>query len=373
MDSATGKRVKLQCANWPAHIGVMLAEGLDKQPIEHIVSQLPKLGLNCVRLTWATFMFTRYPNQTVQQALDSLGLPDAKKGIINNNPKLLNMTHPQAYASVVDELGAANIMVISDNHISEPKWCCAPDDGNAFFGDKNFDPKEWIQGLSMAAQLLKGKSNVVGVSLRNELRGPLQNLDGWYRNMTQGALAVHQANPNALVIISGFNNDNDLSFLKTNSLNLTLDGKLVYEVHSYPVSGEKKDWGNQSANLLCGKVKQELDSKAGFLTTGPNPAPLVLTEYGIDLIARTEGDSQWLNCILAYIAASDLDWAWWGLQGSYYLREGRANAGESYGLLTSQWDEPSFPEFPQKFLLVLRKLQGTLINYMQLIFIWLIN
>ncbi|KAI9119012.1 hypothetical protein K1719_009687 [Acacia pycnantha] len=41
-----------------------------------------------------------------------------------------------------------------------PKWYypkCTPNDGNAFFGDKDFDPKEWLLGLSLPAQLLQAK------------------------------------------------------------------------------------------------------------------------------------------------------------------------------------------------------------------------
>ncbi|XP_054817943.1 glycosyl hydrolase 5 family protein-like isoform X1 [Prosopis cineraria] len=339
-------------------MSVMLAEGLDKQPIKHIILQLHNLKLNCVRLTWATYMFTRYSNNTVQQTLDSLGLANTKAGITEHNHDVLTMTHPQAYVYVVDQLAAQNIMIISDNHISEPKWCCAPDDGNAFFGDTSFDPKEWLQGLSMAAQLLKDKPNVVVMSLRNELRGPLQNTNSWYGNMTQGAQTVHQGNPNVVVLISGFYNDNDLSFLKDKPLNLTFKDKLAYEVHAYTVSGEPKNWSNQSANYLCGKVNNELNSHAGFLTTSSNPAPLLMTEYGIPLSPnRTEPDERWLTCVLAYLAVNDLGWGWWGLQGSYYLREGNVNPGESYGLVDFQWKKPSYPEFPNRFQLVLKTLQ----------------
>ena len=155
--------MKLRCANWPAHMSVMLAEGLNKQPIANILSQITNLGLNCVRLTWATYMFTRYSNQTIQQSLDDLKLGGIKTGSMNNNPNVLNMTHPQAYAFVVDQLGAHNIMLVSDNHISEPKWCCGNDDGNTFFGDRSFDPEEWVQGHTLAAQFLKGKPNVSDV------------------------------------------------------------------------------------------------------------------------------------------------------------------------------------------------------------------
>ena len=51
-------------------------------------------------------------------------------------------------------------MVVSDNHISQPRWCCDNNDGNGFFGDRYFDPQEWFQGISLAAQSLKSKAQV---------------------------------------------------------------------------------------------------------------------------------------------------------------------------------------------------------------------
>ena len=204
----------------------------------------------------------------------------------------------------------------------------------------------------------------MGISLRNELRCPLQNLDGWYGNVTKGALAVHQASPDALVIISGFYNDNDLSFLRAKSLNINLDNKLIYEVHTYSNSGEKKDWSKQSANYLCGKLKHELDNKAGFLTTGPNTFPLFLSEFGTNLMTRSDPEERWLTCILSYLAGGDIDWAWWGLHGSYYLREGKLDTGEAYGLLNFQWNQPSYEQFRQQFQLALKTLQGMVFKLM---------
>lgn len=71
-------------------------------------------------------------------------------------------------------------MVILDNHVSQPGWCCSENDGNGFFGDKYFNPDLWIKGLTMMATMFKGVANVVGMSLRNELRGPRQNAPDWY-------------------------------------------------------------------------------------------------------------------------------------------------------------------------------------------------
>jgi hypothetical protein len=83
--------------------------------------------------------------------------------------------------SVVSSLGDNNLMVILDNHVSKPGWCCSPSDGNGFFGDGNFEPDVWVDGLTRMATLFSGVPNVVGMSLRNELRGPRQNSNDWYK------------------------------------------------------------------------------------------------------------------------------------------------------------------------------------------------
>lgn len=82
---------------------------------------------------------------------------------------------------MVSSLGKNNVMVILDNQVSKPGWCCSSSDGNGFFGDQYFNPDIWIKGLTRMATLFKGVANVVGISLRNELRGPKQNVDDWYK------------------------------------------------------------------------------------------------------------------------------------------------------------------------------------------------
>ncbi|KAK7356928.1 hypothetical protein VNO80_16208 [Phaseolus coccineus] len=65
----------------------------------------------------------------------------------------------------------------------KPGWCCGNTDGNGFFTDKFFNPDQWISGLTKMATLFKGVNTVVGMSLRNELRGPKQNVDDWYKSV----------------------------------------------------------------------------------------------------------------------------------------------------------------------------------------------
>ena len=85
---------------------------------------------------------------------------------------------------MVSKLGDNNVMVILDNHLSKPGWCCSNNDGNGFFGDQYFDPQLWTSGLAKMASMFSSSTNVVAMSLRNEPRGPRQNTGDWYRYLS---------------------------------------------------------------------------------------------------------------------------------------------------------------------------------------------
>lgn len=171
VDAASGQRVKLRCVNWAAHMPAVVPEGLDKQPLGGIVARVAALGFNCVRLTWATYLFTRprYENRTVAGSLVALGLDEAAVGVEANNPLLSGLTVREAYDEVVRAIGEAGLMAVLDNHVSRPQWCCASDDGNGFFGDLLFDPDEWLRGLDAVATRFRG---IPQVSATATLRDP---------------------------------------------------------------------------------------------------------------------------------------------------------------------------------------------------------
>ncbi|KAL5718012.1 cellulase [Ranunculus cassubicifolius] len=132
-----GKRVKLACVNWPSHLETMVAEGLSKQPVDIISNKISSMGFNCVRFTWPLFLATNdsLSKFSVRQSFQSLGLSESIAGIKVNNPFFLELPVLQAFQAVVKSLADNNIMVILDNHISKPGWCCSNFDGNGFFGD----------------------------------------------------------------------------------------------------------------------------------------------------------------------------------------------------------------------------------------------
>lgn len=162
VNAKTGKRVKLACVNWPGHMYPMIPEGLHKQSLKNITESISQMGFNCVRLTWATQMFTHdsYNKLTVAESLDKWRLVAAKFSMHKSNPQLMNLTLVDAQKAVIDALREKNIMVVLDNHVSLPIWCCDWNDGNGFFKDEYFDPKEWLQGLSIVSRRYRGNPTV---------------------------------------------------------------------------------------------------------------------------------------------------------------------------------------------------------------------
>eukprot|EP01018_Ginkgo_biloba_P036450 Gb_16273 [translate_table: standard] len=174
-------------------------------------------------------------------------------------------------------------------------------------------------------------------SLRNELRGHKQNQNDWYKYMQRGAEAVHKANPNVLVILSGLNFDTNLNFLSFKPVSLSFKEKLVFELHWHAFT-DGQTWANENPNQICGSVI----NRGGFLLT-PNKtytAPLFISEFGIDQRRQNIKDNRRISFFLAFAAENDLDWAYWALQGSYYIRSGTPGMDETYGILNGDWSQP---------------------------------
>ncbi|EFH70201.1 predicted protein [Arabidopsis lyrata subsp. lyrata] len=293
-----------------------------KQPVDAVAKKIVEMSFNCVRLTWPSDLMTNETlayNVTVRQSFQSFGLNDDIVGFKTNNPSIIDLSLIEAFICVTEvnvtfrthntrDLCLAfflfcsksnDVMVILDNHLTKPGWCCADNDGNDFSGDKFFDPTVWAAALSKMTATFDGVSNVVGMSLRNELTGPKQNVNDWFKYMQQGAEAVHSANKNVLVILSGLTFDTDLSFVRCLPVNLSFTGKLVFELHWYSFSS-----------------KPERNSGGFLLNQG---FPLFLSEFGMDKREINANDDRYFGCLTGWTAENDVDWSIWALTGSYIL------------------------------------------------------
>lgn len=195
------------------------------------------------------------------------------------------------------------------------------------------------------------------MSLRNELRGSRENEEDWYKYMKQGAEAVHKENPSLLVIISGLHTDKDLHFLKTKPLDINLNNKLVYEAHWYAIGTPLNQWINQT-NSICSSETQRAQKDFMFLLTAQQPFPLFLSEFGIDQSGAKESDNRFIGCFLVTAAEADLDWAIWGIQGSYIFRQNKVEMDENFGVMDFKWNRPRNPEFLNKLQIIRQINQG---------------
>ncbi|CAL9248615.1 unnamed protein product [Arabidopsis halleri] len=172
--------------------------------------------------------------------------------------------------------------------------------------------------------------------------------------MQQGAEALHEANPNVLVILSGLSYDTDLSFVRSRPVNLTFTRKLVFELHRYSFTNTKT-WSSKNPNEACGEILQSIENGGGF---NLRDFPVFLSEFGVDLRGKNVDDNRYIGCILGWAAENDVDWSIWTLQGSYYLREGVVGMSEYYGVLDSDWVRVRSQSFLQRLSLIQSPLQG---------------
>lgn len=175
--------------------------------------------------------------------------------------------------------------------------------------------------------------------------------------MERGAEAVHEANPNVLVILSGLSFDTNLSFLREQPVSLSFTGKLVFEVHKYSFA-DTFEWETKNPNEACGKMMSELMKMSGFLLD--QGFPLFVGEWGINLVKQSESEQKYLNCFLAWAVEHDLDWALWTLVGSYTFKSGVVGSSEYFGLLNENWTQVRDKTFLQRISVIQSPLQGNL-------------
>ncbi|KAH9868999.1 hypothetical protein J1614_008076 [Plenodomus biglobosus] len=350
---STGANFTYVGVNWPGAGEVMIPEGLQYQSIKSIVTKIKELKMNVVRLTFAIEMIDDIKDNggdvTVQQAfIKALGNANGTRvweQVTRNNPQFTTRTtRLQVFDAIAAELANQQIYVHLDNHMSKGKWCCSGNDGNAWFGDREFDVVKWERGLVHMAQHSKAWPNMVSLGLRNELRRPDQAGNSlpytwsvWYDNMIKAADAVNAANPDMLIFLSGLNFDTTLQPIPSSEdlgdnkkfvlQNFKYSNKLVLELHNY-----------QNSATNCGDMEGGLWNN-GFRATWPtavNRMPVLLTEFGFSQ-ADNSYSGVYSTCLKKLMPQWKSGWMVWALGGSYYIRSGTQDYEETWGLLNHDW------------------------------------
>ncbi|EWY97310.1 hypothetical protein FOYG_02170 [Fusarium oxysporum NRRL 32931] len=365
---ASGQQVHFAGVNWPGAAEVMIPEGLQYRSVEQIVSQIKSVGFNAVRLTYAIEMVDQiYDNDgkdiSIETAfVNGLGSENgtlALAKVLENNPSFTNeTTRLQVFDAIAEELATQNIHILLDNHISKAKWCCSGSDGNTWWGDSQFNVANWLRGLSYMATHGKQWTGLVAMSLRNELRNvennpallKTYNWQAWYKYVQQGAKAINNANGDVLIYLSGLGYDTWITPVFTQTA-LTpgkevfdkaafagFSDKLVLEIHNY-----EKTVGS------CATLKSHLYAK-GFQGMNSTDAatkavfPVQLTEWG-HLMDATTWQGVYSTCLRSYVGSLKASWFMWVIAGSYYMRYGKPDNDELWGLLNHNWTDWRNPDF----------------------------
>ena len=179
--------------------------------------------------------------------------------------------------------------------------------------------------------------------------------------MPKGAEAVHAANPEVLVILSGIDFNTNLSFLRDRFFNVSFTDKLVFEQHWYSFSHEGGAWVKHNSNDICAKIIGEVNHNGGFLLD--RGFPLILSEFGTDERGVDVSGNRYMNCLVAWAAEKDLDWAVWALTGDYYLRTGTKHMVETYGVLDATWKNVRNSTYLQKLSGIQHPFRGQILFF----------
>ncbi len=370
--------------NWPGSGETMLPEGIEFRSIAEIVGMMKYVGYNFVRHTYAIQMIDQiYENMgndiTVYDSLvQGMGQENGTRimnMISENNPQITKTTTRfEVLSMIAEEEKKQGILMHLDNHISRAMWCCSHDDGNAWFNDVDFNVDNWHRGHRYMANFAKKHSNIVSMSLRNELRKSTvrphleYNWKTWWGNVSEAAENIHAANPDLLITISGLDYDIDLSALTSQAnildapyVNTDMDEianaasmkpeyadientsfgkakKAVLEIHAYKqstyYSNHLEDCGAIQAglyrfgfNALGKSARPDGCKNSGNDFSDPYscpPAkltlPVLLTEFG-DAQDDGYGQVTMQKCLRDFTTNNKIGWMHWALSGSYRIRQ----------------------------------------------------
>ena len=326
-----GERIKLVSVNWYGASDVfMVPGGLDTQNRSKIALIIRELGFNSVRLPYADEMVRKNP------------LVDSK--LLSANEDLVGLRALDVYAAVVRALTENGLAVIINNHITEARWCC---DGNPCdMGWENdvigpFCPvrqteEDWIQNLLTVMEPHIENSWVVGVDLRNEVRGVAGGLlwNSWATAAEHAAERLHRLQPEWLIVVEGVQSANNIRGAKERPVRLTSPNKLVYSSHVYGWSG----WGSLVPYWYrtYSSFADDIDKNWEYLRD-TDTAPVWVGEIGAPNSPSRRDFHYWTN-LMRYLRECDADFAYWAINP----RKPNSNSIETYGLLHDDWETPVY-------------------------------
>ncbi|MFI1766565.1 glycoside hydrolase family 5 protein [Streptomyces sp. NPDC020800] len=346
---AHGDRFRLKAANWDGAQGSWTGSGsitdpadhhagqdsygiplgLDRVPLDRLLSDFRQLGINTVRLPFSNEMIH-----------STTPVPDAA---VAANPELRGRTPLQVFDAVVDALDHDGFAVILNNHTHTSRWCCGVD-GNERW-NSGLSTQQWADDWVFMARRYAHVPRVVGADLYNEVRRDvlddpnwgLGDAHDWYAAaQLAGDRILTEANPRLLIVVEGINwtgvpvdglphGRPMLTPVRTLSHTLVDAHKLVYSAHFYGYTGPHHSGATglgethdpRYQDLTRDQLDAALDDEAFYVEeTGRHyTAPVWVSEFGIGANETNAVARAWFGNVTDYFADHDADFAYWPLVG----------------------------------------------------------
>ncbi|KAH7170954.1 glycoside hydrolase superfamily [Dactylonectria macrodidyma] len=327
---ADGHRFKLASINWyGASDELFVPGGLDIQHRNTIAESIKKLGFNSVRLPYADEVIMKNPVIGAQ--------------LVSANPDLVGMRALDIFNAVVTALTDAGIAVIVNNHITSAAWCCGANPCDAAWANDYLGSfcsvkqteEEWIQHWETIMQPLTDNPLVIGVDLRNEIRGLWGTMpwSKWAPAAEKCGNRLLAMKPSWLVIVEGTESSNDLSHAGERPVQLDVENRLVYSAHVYAWSG----WGSTEGRFLQRTYESFAETMRynwGYLLEG-DVAPVWVGEIGSGRSPSVGSANYWQN-LMRFLKGVDADFGYWAINP----RKPAGNESESYSLVEDDWVTP---------------------------------
>ena len=262
----SGKRVKLACVNWSGAAqkdGVV--GGLQHQPAGLIAGLFASQGFNCVRIPWSVAAVEQ-PHHVSNMTL------------LAANPSLLGKSTLEILDAVVEACAAARLMVVLDNHMSDPDWCCSDSDENGLWYNDRWPEASWISAHPTVARRYAHQPYFVATELRNELRGAVvggkslspewgsnRTATDWRAAALRAAAAILAVRPSGLLIavVDSLAYSTDFSGVYNIPIALPVPHRLVYSAHDY-------SWSQQGVGSEA-QLHALLGDRWGYLVAPGKP------------------------------------------------------------------------------------------------------
>ncbi|KAE9581131.1 Endoglucanase [Colletotrichum fructicola] len=325
-----GRRFKLLSVNWyGASDELNIPSGLDVQHRDTIAQTIRGLGFNSVRLPYSDEMVITDPPVPAE--------------LLSANPDLVGMHALDVFEACVTALTDAGIAVIVNNHITHSTWCCGADPCDAHWANDHLGPlcrikqteEDWIQHWEKIMLRLVDNPRVIGVDLRNEVRGlwGTMSWDKWATAAEKAGNRLLEMNKDWLVIVGGTESGNDLTGVADRPVVLSVPDRVVYSAHVYAWSGWGSVEGRYSKRGYASFVKAMRKNWA-YLVEG-DQAPVWVGEFGAPH-RPSIGDANYWNNLLRYLKVIDADFGYWAVNP----RKPHENTKETYSLVEDDWVTP---------------------------------